>query len=75
MAGVNFDRVSKIYPDGTRAVNQIELDIEDAEFMVLVRTPQGWRIARIHWSSRRGHGDKVVDRSDRRVGLRGAPGL
>src|SRR4029453_14601051 len=36
MAGVNFDRVSKIYPDGTRAVNQIELEIEDAEFMVLV---------------------------------------
>jgi multiple sugar transport system ATP-binding protein len=36
MAGVSFDRVSKIYPDGTRAVNQIELDIEDGEFMVLV---------------------------------------
>ncbi len=36
MAGVTFDRVSKIYPDGTRAVNQIELDIEDGEFMVLV---------------------------------------
>ena len=24
-----------------------------AELMVLVRTPQGWRIAAIHWSSRR----------------------
>src|SRR5829696_7725883 len=36
MAGVTFDRVSKIYPDGTRAVNQIELDIEDKECMVLV---------------------------------------
>jgi multiple sugar transport system ATP-binding protein len=36
MAGVTFDRVSKIYPDGTRAVNQIELGIEDKEFMVLV---------------------------------------
>ena len=36
MAGVSFDRVSKIYPDGTRAVNQIELEIDDAEFMVLV---------------------------------------
>ena len=36
MAGVTFDRVSKIYPDGTRAVNQIELDVEDGEFMVLV---------------------------------------
>src|SRR5678809_183020 len=30
------DRVSKIYPDGTRAVNDINLDIQDGEFMVLV---------------------------------------
>jgi multiple sugar transport system ATP-binding protein len=36
MAQVAFDRVSKIYPDGTRAVNHISLDIEDGEFMVLV---------------------------------------
>ncbi len=28
--------MSKIYPDGTRAVNQITLDIRDREFMVLV---------------------------------------
>src|SRR6187551_2746169 len=36
MAEVTFDRVSKIYPDGTRAVNDINLDIADDEFMVLV---------------------------------------
>src|SRR3954447_26820301 len=36
MAEVAFDRVSKIYPDGTRAVNDISLEIEDGEFMVLV---------------------------------------
>src|SRR6476660_3184200 len=36
MAQVGFDRVSKIYPDGTRAVNDIKLDIQDGEFMVLV---------------------------------------
>src|SRR6185295_11985225 len=36
MAGVTFDDVSKIYPDGTRAVNAIDLAIEDGEFMVLV---------------------------------------
>jgi len=36
MADVAFDRVSKIYPDGTRAVNEMTLDIEDGEFMVLV---------------------------------------
>src|ERR1043166_9314458 len=36
MAQVAFDRVSKIYPDGTRAVNDVSLDITDGEFMVLV---------------------------------------
>src|SRR5881398_2347785 len=36
MAQVTFERVSKIYPDGTRAVNDINLDIQDGEFMVLV---------------------------------------
>jgi multiple sugar transport system ATP-binding protein len=36
MAGVTFEQVSKIYPDGTRAVNAIDLAIEDGEFMVLV---------------------------------------
>ena len=38
MAQVAFERVSKIYPDGTRAVNDVNLDIQDGEFMVLV----GW---------------------------------
>src|SRR5262245_39022592 len=36
MAQVTFDRVSKIYPDGTRAVNNMNLRIKDGEFMVLV---------------------------------------
>jgi multiple sugar transport system ATP-binding protein len=36
MAQVSFDRVSKVYPDGTRAVNDLNLDVEDGEFMVLV---------------------------------------
>jgi multiple sugar transport system ATP-binding protein len=36
MAGVTFDGVSKIYPDGTRAVNSIDLEVDDGEFMVLV---------------------------------------
>jgi multiple sugar transport system ATP-binding protein len=36
MAGVTFDGVSKIYPDGTRAVNSIDLEVQDGEFMVLV---------------------------------------
>ncbi|HEY2326827.1 MAG TPA: sn-glycerol-3-phosphate ABC transporter ATP-binding protein UgpC [Gaiellaceae bacterium] len=36
MAQVAFDRVSKIYPDGTRAVNDMNLEIRDGEFMVLV---------------------------------------
>jgi multiple sugar transport system ATP-binding protein len=36
MAQVTFDRVSKIYPDGTRAVSGIDLEIGDGEFVVLV---------------------------------------
>src|SRR3954464_9308974 len=36
MAGVTLEQVSKIYPDGTRAVNAIDLGISDGEFMVLV---------------------------------------
>jgi multiple sugar transport system ATP-binding protein len=33
---VTFSGVSKVYPDGTRAVNDLNLEIEDGEFMVLV---------------------------------------
>lgn len=36
MAEVAFDQVGKIYPDGTRAVSGLSLDIEDGELMVLV---------------------------------------
>ena len=36
MAEVTFDGVSKIYLDGTRAVNDFNLEITDGEFMVLV---------------------------------------
>ena len=36
MAGVSFQKVAKIYPDGTRAVNDLNLEIQDGEFMVLV---------------------------------------
>jgi len=36
MAGVTFEGVSKIYADGTRAVDELDLQIEDGEFMVLV---------------------------------------
>ena len=36
MAEVTFDQVSKIYPDGTKAVSGIDLEIQDGEFMVLV---------------------------------------
>jgi multiple sugar transport system ATP-binding protein len=36
VAGVVFEDVAKIYPDGTRAVDDLDLQIEDGEFMVLV---------------------------------------
>jgi multiple sugar transport system ATP-binding protein len=36
VAGVTFERVGKIYPDGTRAVSEMNLEIGNGEFMVLV---------------------------------------
>src|SRR5688572_12939564 len=36
MARVELDKVSKIYPGGVRAVNAIDLNIKDQEFIVLV---------------------------------------
>ena len=36
MAEVSLDGVSKVFPDGTRAVDGMNLEIEDGEFMVLV---------------------------------------
>src|SRR6202163_782146 len=36
MAAIRFDCVSKVYGDGTRAVNALDLAIEEGEFMVFV---------------------------------------
>jgi multiple sugar transport system ATP-binding protein len=36
MAEIELDGLTKRYPDGTEAVKQLSLDIEDGEFMILV---------------------------------------
>jgi multiple sugar transport system ATP-binding protein len=36
MAAVTFDDISKVYPDGTKAVDGLDLAVADGEFMVLV---------------------------------------
>ena len=36
MASVTFDRVSKVYDNGFKAVDSLDLEIRDGEFMVLV---------------------------------------
>ena len=36
MAAVNFSDVSKVFPDGTKAVADLDLEAKDGEFMVLV---------------------------------------
>jgi multiple sugar transport system ATP-binding protein len=36
VAAVTFENVGKVYADGTRAVSDMDLDIRDGEFMVLV---------------------------------------
>jgi multiple sugar transport system ATP-binding protein len=36
MAGIAFERVGKVYDDGTRAVQELTLDVGDGEFLVFV---------------------------------------
>jgi multiple sugar transport system ATP-binding protein len=36
MASIAFDRVGKVYPGGTRAITDVNLGINDGEFLVLV---------------------------------------
>jgi multiple sugar transport system ATP-binding protein len=36
VAGIEFDGVTKRYPDGTEAVKQMDLSVQDGEFMILV---------------------------------------
>ncbi|MHA6623602.1 ABC transporter ATP-binding protein [Pseudonocardia sp. DLS-67] len=36
MAGIEMDRVSKVYADGTRAVTELSIDVMDGEFLVVV---------------------------------------
>jgi multiple sugar transport system ATP-binding protein len=36
MAGITLSHVGKVYPDGTRAVTDLDLEIKDGEFLVLV---------------------------------------
>jgi multiple sugar transport system ATP-binding protein len=36
MAEIAYEHVSKVYPDGTQAVHDLELEIQDGELMVLV---------------------------------------
>ena len=36
MAAIEMEQVSKVYPNGFRAVTQVDLDVADGEFMVLV---------------------------------------
>jgi multiple sugar transport system ATP-binding protein len=36
MSGIRLDSVTKVYPNGVKAVDSVSLDIEDGEFVVLV---------------------------------------
>ncbi len=36
MARITFENVGMVFPDGTRAIEGVSLEIEDAEFLVLV---------------------------------------
>ena len=36
MAEISFEQVTKVYPDGTEAVHEVDLGIDDGSLMVLV---------------------------------------
>ena len=36
MASIHFEGVGKVFPEGTVALEDLDLDVEDGEFMVLV---------------------------------------
>src|SRR5437762_14326296 len=36
MAEIKLEQLTKVYPDGTKAVDSLDLDIADGEFVVLV---------------------------------------
>ncbi len=36
MSGIDLDRVTKVYPNGVRAVDDVDLEVNDGEFIVLV---------------------------------------
>lgn len=47
MAGVAFQHVAKVYANGTRAVDDLTLEVRDGEFVVIVgpsgsRKEAGW---------------------------------
>ena len=42
MSGIRLDEVTKIYPNGVKAVDDVSLEIDDGEFVVLVG-PSGLR--------------------------------
>ena len=57
MAGVTFEGAGKVYKDGTRALEALDLAIEDGEFMVLVG-PSGLRQDHRAADGRRAGGDQ-----------------
>ena len=36
MASITFDSIGKVYPDGTRAIHDVNIHVDDGEFVVLV---------------------------------------
>jgi ABC-type sugar transport system ATPase subunit len=36
MASITFGSIGKVYPDGTRAIHDVNIHVEDGEFVVLV---------------------------------------
>lgn len=52
MAGVRLGQVSKVFPDGTRGVDTVDLDIVDGEFVVLVAALAAYAFAWMRFPGR-----------------------
>ena len=50
MATISLEQVTKIYPNGFEAIHELDLEVADGEFMVLVGPPGAGRRRRCGWS-------------------------
>src|SRR5436189_298799 len=69
MAAIEFDHVTKRFPDGTVAVDEIELTVQDGEFMIFVGPSGCGTTTALRMVAGLGEVTSGASRSGRRVAL------